>query len=359
MPRVKPSVFTFTPTSRYQLSDYVTDIAWSPHTDQFAAVSAGGDVLLGDSTEADFSEVLAIAPNPPLSRVAFAARAPYLAAVGQAGTVLLWHLASTASPTRCDLPFPAAKYWLDTLAWHPVQPYLAYGLGEQVMIWDVAQSTHLATLDFQDSSVLHLDWHPAGDRLAVSGHGGVKVWSAADWSAPPTLIKVPGASLHCRWSADGRYLGSGNLDRTLTVMEWGSPPPWLMQGFPGKVRQVEWSKPMKKDSPPIVATACAEGITVWERQSQGEGWASRVLQHHAQRVNAIAFHPQQLYLASAGQDGRIALWRQGKKLDQTLDRFAAAVTRIVWSSRGDRLMAASSTGELQIWSVAKSAQGFG
>lgn len=45
------------------------------------------------------------------------------------------------------------------------------------------------------------------------------------------------------WSTDGKFIAEGNLDNTLTVVEWDCPAePWVMRGFPGKVRQLAWSQ---------------------------------------------------------------------------------------------------------------------
>jgi WD40 repeat protein len=182
----------------------------------------------------------------------------------------------------------------------------------------------------------------------------------ADWDAEPTLIAVPGASLSCAWSADGRYLGSGNLDRTLTVAEWEHPPPWLMQGFPGKVRQVAWSMSPTPSGSPLIAAACVEGVTVWERGDKPKaGWQSTVLQHHQDRVNAIAFQPHSQMLASAGQDGRLVLWRNGRQLDQSLQPWREGIACLAWSPMGDRLLAGGQNGKIATWQVSRRAQGFG
>jgi WD40 repeat protein len=118
--------------------------------------------------------------------------------------------------------------------------------------------------------------------------------------------------------------------------------------------------PSTQSGSPLVAAACVEGVTVWERGDQPKaGWQSQVLQHHQARVNAIAFQPNSLVLASAGQDGRIALWREGHKLDQSLKVFSEGVSCIAWSPAGDRLLAGGNTGEVTVWHVTKRGQGFG
>ena len=222
-------------------------------------------------------------------------------------------------------------------------------------MWDCGSSQTLASLDFKASSVLSLEWHPDGTLLAASGHTGVKVWQSVDWKAKPEFVEVPGASIDVAWSLDGRYLASGNLDRTLTVVSWDNPPPWLMQGFPGKVRQVTWAAPVA-NQPSMVAAACLEGVTVWQRQ--GQGWENRVLEKHSGTVIAIAFHPTSRFLASAAQDGQLCLWKNAKTLQQTLKGVASGFSAVAWHPQGTYLAAGGDQGEVLIWEPTKRGQGF-
>jgi len=351
---VKTAKLQLTSQWQHTLSDYVTAIAWSPDGETVAAATAKGEVVLYAASGA--SQSLQGPEGDAINGLGFSADGRYLAWGGQSGAVTVWALADAEVRWQQG----DTNAWIDTLTWHPARSQLTYGVGPTVHVLDMDTEQIVAKLDFEASSVLHLAWHPAGDRLAASGHGGVKVWSTDDWQSPPQRVAVPGASLYCDWSADGRYLGSGNLDRTLTVTEWDSPPPWLMQGFPGKVRQLTWSTPTTASGSPLIAAACMEGVTVWERSSQSKaGWRSTVLQHHQARVNAIAFQPNTLTLVSAGQDGHLVLWREGRHLDQSLKGFQAGVACVAWSPTGDRLAAAGTAGEVQLWTVSRRAQGFG
>lgn len=317
--------------------------------------SAAGEVAL--DRDAGDPVILRQADGQSVNALGFSADGDWLAAGGQSGEVLVWAAQSPESPPIWTQSREGT--WIDRLAWHPTQPQLAYAVGPHVQIWDIPQAERIAELDFADSSVLHLAWHPTGSHLAASGHGGIKVWSAENWANSPKAIAVPGASLHCAWSADGRYLGSGNLDRTLTVAEWESPPPWLMQGFPGKVRQVDWSALETPSGSPLIAAACVEGITVWERQAQAKGWKSRVLEHHRQRVNAIAFQPDTDLLAAAGDDGLVTLWSQGRTLGQTLKFPEGGCTALAWHPTDSSLSVAGSTGDVVTWQLTQRTKGFG
>ncbi|MCG8365336.1 MAG: hypothetical protein MJA27_18655 [Pseudanabaenales cyanobacterium] len=346
---------TVTLQQQQTLSDYVTAIAWSPDGQWLAAASAAGDIV---AYQPPHTQIVLQSPQGlSINGLAFSADSQFLAAAGQAGEVTVWRVQSPMG----SILFQQSNLgvWIDQLAWRPMQNQLAVGVGPGVQVWQVETGDRLAQLDFQTSSALHLAWRPTGRYLAVSGHGGVKVWDANHWQTPPQVVTVPGASIFTAWSPDGRYLGSGNLDRTLTVVEWGSPPPWLMQGFPGKVRQLSWSPPLSSSDSPLLAAACAEGVTVWARERQGGSWKSQVLQHHRGVVEAIAFQPNSLLLASASQDGQIGLWRQGKHLSQTLQGFSQGVSRLAWSAAGEQLVAGGMAGELRVWRVSHRAKGFG
>lgn len=333
------------------LQDYVTVLAWSPDGTGLAVSSSSGEVVFW-TAESELVSLRPVQTDGAIDCLSFSADGAYLAAAGQQGDVLIWAVQALEQPPTV-LQHPSI--WIDRLAWHPHQPWLAFGTGSQVQLWDVAQGQSLTQLDFKESSILGLAWHPDGTLLSVSGHSGVKVWSSDDWQAKPEFIEVPGASIFVAWSSDGRYLASGNLDRTLTVVSWGNPPPWLMQGFPGKVRQVDWAAPVA-DQPSLVAAACLEGVTVWQRQDQG--WESRVLQNHAQTVVAIAFHPTTRLLASAAQDGHLCLWKNAKSLQQTLKGVAAGFSAVAWHPQGDYLAAGGNQGEILIWQPKTQGQGF-
>ncbi|ASC72487.1 WD-40 repeat protein [Halomicronema hongdechloris C2206] len=346
------------------LNDYITALAWSSRGDWLAVVSAAGEVRLYHRSQSWVE--LQGATGQSMDALAFSGDGQFLAASGQAGQVMVWSLRSL--PTASSTPSPLAAaftrshpgVWIDRLAWQPQEHLLAYGVGTQVQIWDVTGHLQWAQLDVQTSSVLHLAWQPQGKLLAVSGHGGIRVWNREDWTAEPKLIAVPGASLYGAWSADGRYLGSGNLDRTLTVAEWNCPPPWLMQGFPGKVRQLAWSEPTLSSDSPLLAAACVDGITVWRRgKSQRADWRSTVLQGHRDRVNAIAFQPGSQLLASVGQDGQLCLWQGGKRLIQAITLDSEGVSAVVWHPGGDYLASGTASGKLTVWQVSMQRKGFG
>ncbi len=323
-----------------QLQEYITQVVC---TDQGgAASSAAGEVICWRGSELHLLQSIT---EQPVDCLAFSADGQYLAAGCQDGRVRVWHDLDLVITIEAD-------QWIEHLSWHSSRPELAFSSGHYVQVWDVAQDQVITTLDFVESSVLDLAWHPVGDRLAIAGYQGVKIWQ--DWDDDPHVLALPTSTQAIAWSPDGKYLALGNFDNTLVVMEWGNPDPWIMRGFPGKVRALTWSQIIKPATAPLIGCASAEGVVIWAKDKDG-GWAGHLLEGHIEKVNAIAFQPASLRLASASDDGQICLWQKAKKLEQILPASPEAVTSLAWHK--DYLLAGTSGGEVIKWS--KSTQGFG
>ena len=361
MSRLKSSArLEFERSHHSPLKDYVTALSWSDDGSILAASSASGEVAVwnwggnaGSSTDVS-TPVLTAVPDRAMSCLGLSTNV-LLAAAGQDGIVSIWDCRASEVPLIST--FGDGNDWIDQLAWHPSHDWLAFCTGRHVQVWDVPANERLAMLDFDNSSALSVAWHPSGSMLAVSGHSGVKFWNVDTWKEETYQLKVPGASIHVAWSWGGDYVASGNLDRTLSVLRWNSPPPWLMQGFPGKVRCVAWSLATAAASPQLAA-ACADGITVWEQEQGGKNWRSSILQGHGGTVQAIAYHPTQPLLASGAVDGEVCLWHRAKKLGQRLKTRSPGVSRLAWHPAGQSLAVGCIDGTIEIWVPSQRGRGF-
>lgn len=338
----------FQPVWQGCLADYVTAIAWSPQGELLAVSSAAGEVAL--ITRASYEiQFLQQEMGTSIDCLAISADGQFLAAAGQTGEVKIWRL--NGSPSEPVRTLKCKSAWIDRLAWSPTANHLAFGFGRYVQVWDAEADVVDTTLNFASSSVLALDWHPHGNLLALGGHGGIRVWNAADWDEDPQGLEIPSASVAIAWSPDGEYLADGNLDSTLTVVEWARPHnPWVMQGFPGKVRQLAWSQILAGANAPLLATCSSESIVIWERDAdESIGWANQVLEAHEGIVQAIAFQPNRLLLASAGEDGWVCLWQAAQHLVQVLEGASNGFSCLSWHPDADLLAAGGCDGELLIW----------
>ncbi|MGL5835708.1 MAG: WD40 repeat domain-containing protein, partial [Waterburya sp.] len=282
----------FQPKWQGNLSEYVTAVAWSPDG-ILAASSAAGEVVLWQ----DGSLInLLPAGLASIDCLAFSADGKFIAAGGQDGKVRVWEIKDRAN---LIVTLDNAPKWVDKLSWHPTCNQLAFSLGRYVQIWDADNQTVITTLPFTNSSVLDLAWQPKIANIAIAGDGGVKIWDANNWDDDPYVIEMPSASIVTAWSSDSKYIASGNLDNTITVLEYSSSNPWVMRGFPGKISNLTWSQSLSNHAP-LLAASSIEGIAVWKKAANDEdGWNASVLTVHDGKIQALEFHPNSLLLASA------------------------------------------------------------
>ena len=329
-----------------ELSEYIICIAWSPQG-ILAASSAAGEV--GLFTGEDMH--LLLSPGEyAIDCLDFSQEGKFLAAGGQDGKVRIWRLSysETGSLANCEL-ITSLHYpgqWIDRLNWSPRHNQLAFSLGKQVNIWDSEKQEAIASLSFGKSSVFGISWRGDGKYLALGGNRGVKVWNTFTWEQEPETMNLPVASLAIAWSPDGNYLATTNLDKSLTVWQWGNPNPWQMRGFTGKVRNLTWSKPFDTGAQ-LLAVSSLEGIAVWHKET--EDWKATTLELHEGIVQNLAFNPHCLLLASADEQGWLLLWAEARQLGQIIEGVRGGYSCLLWNTTGQKLAVGGKNGEIVVY----------
>jgi WD40 repeat protein len=196
-------------TWQHHLSEYVTQVAWSPDGTSLAACSAAGEIMV-QSFRTDVSAPLVPldTSTAPIDPLAFSADGQFLAAGNQAGQVRIWILQEHRFVPL--MTHDRKGCWIEHLCWHPTKPLVAFNVGHTTEVLNVATQSVVAKLDFENSSVLCLTWHPTNGQLMVGGYQGLKVWNSHNWKEDPLVVELDSASLAIAWSPDGRYLVSVN-----------------------------------------------------------------------------------------------------------------------------------------------------
>ncbi|MEO1428402.1 MAG: hypothetical protein AAFV71_04915 [Cyanobacteria bacterium J06633_8] len=337
----------FSLLSSQTLSDYVTAVAFSPEGEVLAATSAAGEVVFWQN--GGELKTLESGNGESVDCVAFSHDGKFLAAAGQSGQVKIWQ--------GNDLIATLDGFgWVDKLAWSPKCNHLAFSLGRKVQVWDADSNSLVVNLDFDNSSALAIDWRNDGNYLAISGHRGIKVWNTQSWNDEPYILDIPSTSLAMAWSTDGKYLASGNMDKTIVLLEselllsGDDPQPWIMDGFPGKIRQVAWSQINSDAGAPLLACSSMDGMVLWEKQAgEDSDWEGTILTNHAGIIQAIAFAPNSFLLASAASDGWLCLWQDAQEVSQIITGVSGGFTCMDWHPQGSKIAAGGENGELLIW----------
>jgi WD40 repeat protein len=328
-----------------QLDDLVTTIACSPNGQSWVASSAAGEVVWNPRQQ-DLVKLQA-ADGQSIDRIAFSADSRWLAAGGQSGQLLIWDCKDPRRPPELIHQMKIDK-WIEHLAWHPIESQLAVSYSSQVEIWDLPTAKKISTYKFDKSSIFDLAWHPDGAYLTMAGYKGIQIWSYRDSKAPIQRIELDTASLEIAWSQDGRYLAVGNLDRTLTILDWHHPTErWTLAGCPGKIRQIVWVT----SSTPCIAVASGIAVVLWQLTADGITWSGQCLEGHQDTVTALAAHPQYPIVASGGADGYVCLWSVTGEIYQIIAAGTSQFTALDWQPDSEYLLTGSQLGSLELWAM--------
>ncbi len=325
-------------------TDLITDFAWSPIGQSWAASSANGEVVWNSGCgELD---LLKSADDRSIDKIAFSADGHWLCAGGQAGELYLWNCDDRQLPPQLVTTI-AIDRWIERLRWHPTAARLAISYDRHVKLWDAIADRELDNWEFDRSSVFDLQWHPDGSAIAVAGYKGVQIRSLGHNTTQIERLATDTATLQLAWSADGRYLAAGNLDRTLTLIERQQPhDPWILQGCPGKIRHLHWLVGM---TTPCLAVASGTELLLWELTQAATDWSGRIGSGHQSNITALTAHPQFAIPTSGDRDGYICLWSIAGEIEQIYRNTVSEITTLDWHDRGRYLACGHLHGEIELW----------
>ncbi|TVQ15475.1 MAG: WD40 repeat domain-containing protein [Leptolyngbya sp. DLM2.Bin27] len=343
-------------SAQHALTDYITTLTWSPVGNTLAIASGSGEVSLLHNF---LAVPLQSGSGLSIDALGFSSDGQWLAAAGQAGDVNLWQM-NNESPHEVDR-LECGSAWVDRLQWHPQENWLAFNRGKTVQIWDADRAETIASL-LLPAHVQDLGWSPSGNHFAVSAQQQVHIWAVPQWQKPRYQWELLAASRRLQWSPEGAYLASANQDNSVGVLTWAqvhrlrqtpveqTDLPTLLQGFPGKVRQLAWADIPDADKSPILAAA-TRNLVVMGMLVPGEDWESWPLDLHNGPVLDVAFQPKTGLLASLSEDGWIILWQAAVNAAQILEGAKEGFSALAWHPGGQHLAAGGQQGEVLVWSV--------
>jgi WD40 repeat protein len=298
-------------------------IAFSP--DGQTLVSAGDDTVIHVWDAGTLKLIKNLTGHgAAVFSVAFSSDGKLLASASFDGTVRVWN-AHTFAPMP---PFTAAddkgivkQYGV---AFQPVSdPQYVYSAGGDgnVWIWDLRKPgppkkvlSHTAK---GDPAVGSLSFAPNGSGSFVTANfDGTINFFDKDRTDP--VSGFAGKVLRLAYSPNSAWVAAAGADaagKSIGMRVWNALTHALVRGFPahrGHATSVAWSRDGMQ-----LATGGGyldPSIALWDPQSVGQsplkvfpGHTAEV-QSEDKDIEAIAFHPNQKWLVSAGEDGTMRLW---------------------------------------------------
>jgi WD40 repeat protein len=259
-----------------------------------------------------------------------------LASAGQDGHVRLWD-ATTGAEVQA---LRHATSWVERVAFHPGGQLLAAAAGKSLRVWDAAGALVCEHRD-HESTIADIAWKPGLEQIAAVAYGGTTLW-ALDDPTPLRRYAWKGSSLILAWSPDASMFATGDQDQTVHFWYADSGKDLQMWGYETKMRELSWDPSSR-----YLATGGGRDAVVWDTRAgkKGpEGSKPVMLALHESYLTALAYQHREAkdapaLLASAGQDGLVALWRptRGQK-PLAQHGFNAPISQLAWSP-DDRALA--------------------
>lgn len=325
------------------VDDHVIGLAWSPDGSQVAVAAVSGPITIFEARTGTavfhfkghgFGTMsLSWHPNGRL-----------LASSGQDGMVRLWD--TVAGCQVAALPGGAA--WVERVAWSPLSkqgpPVLASAAGRQLRFWD-EHGNLLREFANAPSTIADIQWKPGKRVLGTAVYGGLLFYHP-DHTEPGGQLAWKGSSLVLRWSPNGRQIATGEQDNTIHFWYVNEGRDLQMWGYPLKVRELAWDQSSR-----YLATGGGTDITVWDcgGKKGPEGSKPQQLRRHEAPLTALSYQTNGPKLASAGQDGVVAVWQPGQQRTPLYGQaLSAPVSCLHWSPDDKCLAASTETGRVVV-----------
>ena len=224
------------------------------------------------------------------------------------------------------------------LAWSPDGTRLAAAeVSGPVTLFDIATGTPKVRLPGHDFGTTDLAWHPKLDLLATAGQDGhARLWDSRTGEAKVACPAGAAWVEHVAWGPDRLAVAAG---RKLSL--WSSDGERLRTYPDAKstIADLKWSRDGR-----AFTTAAYGGLTQWSPERDD----ARHRFEHEGSCLAIAWSPDEKFVAAGNQDATIHFWRRPKGDDSQMFGYLSKVRELSWD-RTSRFLATGGAPAVTMW----------
>jgi len=239
---------------------------------------------------------------------------------------------------------------VNTIALSPDGRALASGSDDHnVILWNVARRTQLATLSGHTGPVSNVVFSPDGHTLAsASGDKTIILWDVARRTRLDTLSGHAGGVVSVAFSPDGHTLASGSEDHK--VFLWDVARRRRLATLSGHTNSV-FDVAFSPDGHTLASGGYDDKVFLWDVARRRR---LATLSGHTNTVFDVAFSPDGHTLASASHDDKVILWNVARRTRlATLSANTGGVFAVAFSPHPGLLASGGVNGKITLWDVTR------
>lgn len=229
-----------------------------------------------------------------------------------------------------------------------------------VQIWDAMSGRKVSTYRSHSGGVSAIAWSPDGKWIASAGrHGTIQVWAADTMRKVGTYTRHSDRVTALAWSPvrlssfpeNGFLLASASADNTIQI--WDATTGhrlFIYRGHSHPVHAVAWSP----DGRYIASAGEDMTMQVWKVPTKDTSTGKILLtsQNSSNTLLTVAWSPDGKYIASGGANQVVEVWEPSAGgTICTYHGHQFTVSAVAWSPDGARIASASFDRTVQIWNA--------